>query len=445
MAVQSHWFSVGPLCAWARAGIGAVATQSVVEPAYGPNALDRLAEDVNAQQALGELLAADPLARVRQVAVIDIRGVRRRPTRARTASSHAGHVTGEHHSCQANMMARDTVPPAMSDAFVAATGALAERLLAALDAAEAEGGDIRGRQSAAMVVVPPEGEPWRRTVDLRVEDHGAPLDELRRLLTLQRAYDLAGAGDELLAAGRTEEAGALYQRAAEIAPSSDELLFWSGLALAQAGDLEGGVAAVRRAAEENPNWLVLLERLSPEFAPAAVRGAYVSRSPEGGTSPAAAPVSTLTALRARRRGDARGLGGGGADRRRRERALADVLAEVDGVDVAGAAVCWRSRRRPDGWSLTVAVGGRPAANRSEPASAVTSDAAAKSAASLPSTRSALRPVATPVALVVNGAPVVAPVSMRPPSGPTVVNSKARPPLRLVARTQGSLPGLERQP
>jgi uncharacterized Ntn-hydrolase superfamily protein len=166
------------------------------------------------------------------------------------------------------MMARDTVPAAMSKAFTTTAGALSERLLAALDAAEGEGGDVRGRQSAAMVVVPAEGEPWRRTVDLRVEDHDVPLDELRRLLKLQSAYDLAGAGDELLAAGRAEEAGELYKRAAELAPNSDELLFWSGLACAQTGDLEGGVAAVRRAAEENPNWLVLLDRLSPEFAPA---------------------------------------------------------------------------------------------------------------------------------------------------------------------------------
>jgi uncharacterized Ntn-hydrolase superfamily protein len=267
VAVQSHWFSVGPLCAWARAGVGAVATQSVVEPAYGPNALDRLAEDIGAQQALGELLAADPLAAVRQVAVIDMRGGIGVHT-GEDCIAHAGHISGEHHSCQANMMARDTVPAAMSQAFQASTGALQDRLLAALDAAENEGGDVRGRQSAAMVVVPAEGEPWRRTVDLRVEDHDVPLDELRRLLKLQRAYDLAGAGDELLAAGRTDEAGELYKRAAELAPNSDELLFWSGLARAQTGDLEGGVAAVRRAVEENPNWLVLLDRLSPDFAPA---------------------------------------------------------------------------------------------------------------------------------------------------------------------------------
>ena len=136
-----------------------------------------------------------------------------------------------------------------------------------------------------MLVVPGEGEPWRRTVDLRVEDSPDPLKELRRLLTLQRAYDLAGAGDELLAAGRTDEAGELYTQAAALAPDSDELLFWAGLARAQAGDLDAGVAAVKRAAEVNPDWLTLLARLSPEFAPAgeAVRQA-LSRSPERGTS-----------------------------------------------------------------------------------------------------------------------------------------------------------------
>ncbi|MBE2320513.1 DUF1028 domain-containing protein [Solirubrobacter sp. CPCC 204708] len=267
VAVQSHWFSVGPLCAWARAGVGAVATQSVVEPAYGPNALDRLADKIPAAQALGELLAADPLAKVRQVALVDAHGHVSTHTGG-DCIAHAGHVAGDTFSCQANMMAAETVPDAMASAFAAATGLFQDRLLAALEAAEGQGGDVRGRQSAAMIVVPPEGEPWRRTVDLRVEDSPEPLVELKRLLTLQRAYDLAGAGDELLAAGRTEEAGELYDRAAKLAPESDELLFWAGLARAQAGDLDAGVAAVRRAAEVNPNWLTLLSRLSPEFAPA---------------------------------------------------------------------------------------------------------------------------------------------------------------------------------
>ena len=269
-AVQSHWFSVGSLCIWGRAGVGAVATQSVVEPAYGPQALDRLADGIGAQQALGELLAADPLAALRQVAVLDAGGGVSVHTGA-DCIVHAGHATGAHHSVQANMMARDTVPAAMSAAFERTEGLLHQRLLAALEAAEAEGGDVRGRQSAAMVVVPPDGEPWRRTVDLRVEDHPAPLDELGRLLALQRAYDLAGSADELLAAGRVGEAGGLYLEASRLAPESDELQFWAGLALAQAGELEAGVEAVRRAAERQPNWLVLLDRLSEDFAPAGAK------------------------------------------------------------------------------------------------------------------------------------------------------------------------------
>jgi uncharacterized Ntn-hydrolase superfamily protein len=266
-AVQSHWFSVGSLCTWARPGIGAVATQSVVEPAHGPHALDRIAAGANAHDALAELIAADPLGAVRQVGVVDAAG---------NAAVHtgpdcipcAGDVLGPHWSCQANMMARDTVPAAMSAAFGNSGGELADRLLAALQAAEGEGGDVRGRQSAALIVVPAEGEPWRTRVDLRVEDHEDPLGELQRLLSLQRAYELAGRGDELMASDQAVEAGALYRRAAELAPDSDELLFWAGLALAQSGDLDGGVDAVRRAIAVHPGWATLLERLSPDFAPA---------------------------------------------------------------------------------------------------------------------------------------------------------------------------------
>ena len=266
-AVQSHWFSVGSLCIWARPGVGAVATQSVVEPAHGPNGLDRMAAGDDAAAALAGVLEPDPLAAVRQVGVVDARG----GVAVHTGSdciARAGDATGAHWSCQANMMERDTVPGAMSSAFGASTGPLADRLMLALEAAEAEGGDVRGRQSAAMLVVPADGEAWRARVDLRVEDHTEPLAELRRLLGLQRAYELAGEGDELLAAGRSEEAGERYRAAQALAPESDELLFWAGLAMAQAGDLDAGLDAVRRAAEVHPNWLVLLERLSPDFAPA---------------------------------------------------------------------------------------------------------------------------------------------------------------------------------
>jgi uncharacterized Ntn-hydrolase superfamily protein len=267
-AVQSHWFSVGSLCTWGRPGVGAVATQSVVEPAHGPGALDRLAAGEDAAAALAGVLAADPLAAARQVGVVDAQGGVTAHTGA-DCLPEAGHVTGEHWSCQANMMARATVPDAMSAAFGASGGDLAERLMTALEGAEAEGGDVRGRQSAAMLVLPKEGEPWRSRVDLRVEDHADPIGELRRLLRLHRAYELAGKGDDLAADGRADEAAALYVRASELAPESDELVFWAGLAIAQQGDLGAGADAVRRAAEVHPGWLVLLERLPHDFAPAA--------------------------------------------------------------------------------------------------------------------------------------------------------------------------------
>ncbi|HEX2411582.1 MAG TPA: DUF1028 domain-containing protein [Solirubrobacteraceae bacterium] len=266
-AVQSHWFSVGSLCAWARPGVGAVATQSVVEPAYGPRALDLLERGARAAEAVAALLGDDPLAAMRQLAVVDTRSVAVHT--GPECIPCAGDATGPHWSCQANMMTRDTVPAAMSAAFESATGDLADRLLAALEAAEGEGGDVRGRQSAALLVVPATGEAWTARVDLRVEDHTEPLHELRRLLGLQRAYELAGQADELMAADRADEAGALYRRAAELAPESDELLFWAGLAIAHTGDLEAGVDAVQRAVAVHAGWATLLDRLPPTFAPAA--------------------------------------------------------------------------------------------------------------------------------------------------------------------------------
>jgi uncharacterized Ntn-hydrolase superfamily protein len=266
-AVQSHWFSVGSLCTWARPGVGAVATQSVVEPAYGPRALDLMADGSSAADALSELLAADGLAAVRQVGVVDAEGRVAVHTGAECIPC-AGDAAGPYWSCQANMMASETVPAAMSAAFERSSGDLAERLMLALEAAEGEGGDVRGRQSAAIIVVAADGEPWQMRVQLHVEDHQEPLAELRRLLVLHRAYEMAGRADELLASERPAEAGPLYRQAAELAPESDELLFWSGLALAHTGDLDTGCDAVRRAIEKHAGWGVLLDRLSPTFAPA---------------------------------------------------------------------------------------------------------------------------------------------------------------------------------
>jgi uncharacterized Ntn-hydrolase superfamily protein len=270
VAVQSHWFSVGSVVPWAQAGIGAVATQSVVEPGYGPGMLARLAAGDEPRPALEHLLAADELARFRQVAAVGADGAVACHT-GEDCIPYAGDTSGDGFSAQANMMAAPGVPEAMAGGFADADGVLAPRLLAALEAADAAGGDARGRQSAALVVVPHEGSAWERSCELRVEDHPDPLGELARLLPLHRAYALATEADELAGEGRHAEAGELYREAAAIAPDNHELLFWSGLALVLAGDDEEGLARVRRAIELHPGWADLLPRLSEEIAPAAPR------------------------------------------------------------------------------------------------------------------------------------------------------------------------------
>jgi uncharacterized Ntn-hydrolase superfamily protein len=267
VAVQSHWFSVGSVVAWARPGTGAVATQSVPEVAQGPNTLDHLLAGLDPSSALAAVLREDELARYRQLGVVDAQG----RVAAHTGSAcvpWAGDVVGEGFSCQANMMSGATVPQAMADAYRAYEGDLADRLLAALDAAENAGGDVRGRQSAALLVVPATGEPWRTRFDLRVEDHPEPLAELRRLTRFGRAYELAGQADERAAEGAHAEAAGLYLKAAEVAPEAAELTFWAGLGLA-AEDVGAGTELVRRAASREPAWLTLLDRLPEDLAPTA--------------------------------------------------------------------------------------------------------------------------------------------------------------------------------
>jgi uncharacterized Ntn-hydrolase superfamily protein len=266
-AVQSHWFSVGSVVTWARPGVGAVATQSVAEIAHGPNALDQLAGGLDARAAIDAVLAPDELAQVRQLGVVDANGNAASHTGA-GCIPNAGDQGGDGFACQANIMSTTTVPGAMARAYEESDGDLADRLLAALDAAEAEGGDLRGRQSAALLVVPAEGEPWRTRFDVRVEDHDAPLPELRRLVRFARAYEMAGAADELLAKGSRSQATALYVQAANLAPEADELIFWAGLGVA-AEDMARGVELVRRAAALKPAWLTLLERLPKELEPMA--------------------------------------------------------------------------------------------------------------------------------------------------------------------------------
>jgi uncharacterized Ntn-hydrolase superfamily protein len=268
VAVQSHWFAVGPIVPWVRAGVGAVATQSIAEPAYGPRALDALAAGARARGALDELVGDDDLARFRQVAVVDAHGNAAAHT-GEGCIAYAGHQIGAEFSAQANMMASPEVWPAMAHAFEAAAGPLARRLLAALHAAEARGGDARGRQSCALVVAPAHGKAWQRTVDLRVDDHPEPLAELDRLLDLSDAYALATEGDDLVGQGRHDEAGERYRSASALAPGNHELLFWAGLAAAQAGDLPTALQRVREAIRLQPGWRELLGRLDAEIAPGA--------------------------------------------------------------------------------------------------------------------------------------------------------------------------------
>ena len=235
--MQSHYFSVGSIVSWAEPGVGAVATQSIVEPAYGPRGLGQLRRGASAPDALRRLLGDDDQADVRQVAIVDSHGRVAVHTGARCIRE-AGHRLADGVSAQANMMERPTVPSAMLEAFRASDADLAGRLLAALEAAEREGGDIRGRQSAAVLVVAPRasGQPMQdRPVDLRVEDHPDPVAELRRLIGVHSAYAHVEVADELAAAGDLEGALAEYAAAHAKQPDNAELAFWHGVTLAANG------------------------------------------------------------------------------------------------------------------------------------------------------------------------------------------------------------------
>jgi uncharacterized Ntn-hydrolase superfamily protein len=263
VAVQSHYFSVGSLVSWAEPGVGAVATQSIVEPAYGPRGLGQLRRGASAPDALRRLLGDDEQSEVRQVAIVDKHGRVAVHTGPRCIRE-AGHRVADGVSAQANMMERPTVPDAMIEAFRGTAGDLGDRLVAALEAAEREGGDIRGRQSAALVVVAPRatGQPMEdRPIDLRVEDHPDPVAELRRLVGLQASYQRIEVADELAAAGDTEGALAEYAAAHEEQPGNAELAFWHGVTLAASGREDEARELLERAYADTEGWRELLRRL----------------------------------------------------------------------------------------------------------------------------------------------------------------------------------------
>jgi uncharacterized Ntn-hydrolase superfamily protein len=263
VAVQSHWFSVGSVVAWAEAGVGAVATQALVEISYGPLGVTLMRAGKSAPEALAALLAADEGHDLRQVAMVDGEGRVAVHTGERCIAD-AGHEAGEGFSVQANMMAGPDVWPAMARAYREAQGDLAERMLAALEAGQAAGGDIRGRQSASILIVKPAstGRPWADTVmDLRVEDHPQPIRELRRLVGLHRAYQHMNRGDDLLGAGEVEDALHEYRAAAEIAPEIEELPFWHAVTLADLGRVDEALPIFRDVFARNADWATLLSRL----------------------------------------------------------------------------------------------------------------------------------------------------------------------------------------
>lgn len=264
VAVQSHWFSVGTTVSWAEAGVGAVATQSFVNKSFGIRGLELLKSGMTAQQALDKLLSDDEGREVRQVAIVDSKGNVANFT-GKTCIDYAGHIKGANFSVQSNMMLTDKVPGAMAAAFRKTAGKpLAERLLAALEAAQGAGGDIRGKQSAAILIVPAksEGKPWdERTVDLRVDDSPAPVKELQRLYAVQVAYQHMNNGD--LAVEKNDMDGAMkeYGAAMKMFPANLEMQYWTAITLANGKKVKKALPMLKTVFAKDRNWKELTRRL----------------------------------------------------------------------------------------------------------------------------------------------------------------------------------------
>ncbi|MFZ4426156.1 MAG: DUF1028 domain-containing protein [Saprospiraceae bacterium] len=265
VAVQSHWFATGTIVIWGEAGTGVVATQSFVNPAFGPEGLALMKKGFGARKALIQLIEGDEGRDFRQLALLDASGEAAAYTGAKCIEA-AGHTEGKGFSVQANLMDNAGVWPAMEAAFVNSSGKpLAERLLLTLEAAEAAGGDIRGKQSAALLVVSAKntGQSWvDRKVDLRIDDHPAPLTELRRLLKLHQAYGHMNAGDLAVEKGDMQKAKQEYGAAESLFPENLEMQYWHAIALANAGALSSALPIFRKIFAKAPNWKTLTPRLT---------------------------------------------------------------------------------------------------------------------------------------------------------------------------------------
>ena len=264
VGVQSHWFSVGTLVSWGEAGVGVVATQSFVNKSYGIKGLELMKKGKTASVALQELLQADEGREVRQVAMIDVNGNVNAYT-GKNCIDHAGNIVGKNYSVQSNMMLTDKVNTAMAKAFEGSEGKpLAERVLIALQAAEKAGGDIRGKQSAAILVVAGKstGQPWNeRLIDLRVDDHKAPLDEMSRLLRLYRAYQHMDKGDLATEKNDMKLAMEEYGTAMKMFPENLEMQYWTAITLANNKKVAEASKLLQKIYKKDANWRALTKRL----------------------------------------------------------------------------------------------------------------------------------------------------------------------------------------
>lgn len=263
VAVQSHWFSVGSIVSWAEAGVGAVATQSFVNVSFGPEGLRLLKEGKNAEEVLNELISKDEGRDFRQLAIIDANGNVAAYT-GKSCIEFASHRTGKNYSVQANMMLTDRVVNAMAEAFEKSSGPLAERLIEALKAAEKEGGDIRGKQSAALLVVRGKstGKIWEdRLIDLRIEDHPEPVEEIERLLKVYRAYEHMNNGDLAVEKGDDKKALEEYGSAENILPENLEIKYWVAVSFANLGKLDQALPRFKFVFERDKNWIELTKRI----------------------------------------------------------------------------------------------------------------------------------------------------------------------------------------
>jgi len=265
VAVQSHWFSVGSAVSWAEAGVGAIATQSLVNISFGPRGLELLKQGMTAQQVLDQLISEDEGRDYRQLAIVDAKGNVASYT-GKKCIPDAGNIVGDNFSVQANLMANNKVWSAMDKAFKESKGPLAERMLEALTAAQNVGGDIRGQQSAAILIVRGEstGKVWEdRLIDLRVEDHPDPVNELKRLLKVHRAYEHMNKGDLAIEKGDMELAMKEYSAAEEMFPENLEMKYWHAVTLASKGKVEESLPLFKEIFTKDENWRVLTPRLVP--------------------------------------------------------------------------------------------------------------------------------------------------------------------------------------